>query len=177
MLLLARFQDLQALEPVICLARFPSTLQVPSGLVEGKAGTPATILQWHYKIISESSKRRVHSCVLFVRMTWRKMKGGELSYSWGILYQGVQKENLLAIGLSAVWSPGGQESPGVQSPLGVRVAWKPWSPGDKLHQATQTGRWRPKTFHRCKSPVQAQSRSFPVPLPSAPGIAATASGD
>ena len=123
MLLLARFQDLQALEPVICLARFPSTLQVPSGLVEGKAGTPATILQWHYKIISESSKRRVHSCVLFVRMTWRKMKGGELSYSWGILYQGVQKENLLAIGLSAVWSPGWPSRPAPSRPAPSR-RWK-----------------------------------------------------
>ena len=136
MLLLARFQDLQALEPVICLARFPSTLQVPSGLVEGKAGAPATISQCQYKIISESSKRRVHSCVLFVRMTWRKMKGGELelSYSWGILYQGVQKENLLAIGLSAVWSPGWPSRPGHSR------RWERESPGNHGRQATSSTR-------------------------------------
>ena len=118
-LLHARFQDLEALEPATCLARYTSTLRVPSGQGEAKVVVPAAISQCHFKITSESSKRRVHSCTLFVRVTWRKMKGGELSNTWGILYQGIQKENLLAIRLSAVRSPGGQESPGTRSPLGA----------------------------------------------------------
>ena len=77
-LLLARFQDLEALEPATCLARYTSTLQVPSVEGEGKEGVPVAISQCDFKITSESSKRRVHSCILFVRVTWRKMKGGEL---------------------------------------------------------------------------------------------------
>ena len=110
-LLHACFQDLEALEPATCLARYTRTLRVPSVQGEDKEGVPAAISQCHFKITSESSKRRVHSCTLFVRVTWRKMKGGELSKTWGILYQGVQKENLLAIRLSAVRSPDGYSRP------------------------------------------------------------------
>ena len=145
-LLHARFQDLEALEPATCLARYTSTLRVPSGQGEVKVVVPAAISQCHFKITSESSKRRVHSCTLFARVTWRKMKGGELSNTWGILYQGIQKENLLAIRLGAMRSPGGYSRPAPSRRWERPVAWKPRSPGDKWDQATQTGRWRPKTF-------------------------------